>query len=52
MKIIFGIITLLVGIALVIGSFLFVFGESFLLGLLVLIIGVILGITGIKVIQN
>ena len=51
MKTVFGIITLLVGIALVIGSFFVVFSESFLLGLIVLFIGVILGITGIKVIK-
>lgn len=52
MKVIFGIITLLVGIALGIGSILYVFSESFLLGLLLLVIGIVLVITGFKVIQS
>lgn len=52
MKAVFGIITLLAGIALGIGSVLYVFSESFLLGLLLLVIGIVLVITGVKVIQS
>jgi len=52
MKVIFGIVTLLAGIALGIGSVLYVFSESFLLGLLLFVIGVVLVITGFNVIQS
>lgn len=52
MKLLFGIITLLAGIALGVFCIFCIFEESFWYGLIGLAVAIVLAITGIKVLQN